>query len=405
MFRTARWGVLVGVGALGLAGAVGAQPEPGSPAPALPESPTPRSADLPPADAAARPERTPLVVGDPAPALKVEAWLKGGPIEKFEPGHVYVVEFWATWCRFCKRATPVMSAIQRRYPKDVTVIGVDIWERLTSEVDKPEGEFLERAKKYVADEGDAMGYAAAYDGAAGAMAKTWVEAAKRYAIPCAFIVGRDGRIEWMTNPLQPEGELEDVLSRVVAGTWDREKGVAELRQRQEVERKGNAMLKRFQQAMDNNRLIEAQTRIDEMTDLDPSRFGRLAGVKFHMLLVQLRDDEKAYAYAKRVEGSALFNDALVVNDIACIILEEPGVKTRDADVAMRFARRAAELSKEEDGLILGTLAEALAAKDDMKAAAETEERALAKLAPGVAEETRENMRAKLEKYRAASAGK
>ena len=37
-----------------------------------------------------------LKIGDPAPPLKVEKWLKGGPLERFEKGKVYVLEFWAT---------------------------------------------------------------------------------------------------------------------------------------------------------------------------------------------------------------------------------------------------------------------------------------------------------------------
>ena len=32
-----------------------------------------------------------LNIGDPAPALKVSAWVKGDKVEKFEPGKTYVV--------------------------------------------------------------------------------------------------------------------------------------------------------------------------------------------------------------------------------------------------------------------------------------------------------------------------
>src|SRR5205809_672183 len=38
-----------------------------------------------------------LKVGDPAPPLKVTKWLQGAEVKQFEPGKVYVVEFWATW--------------------------------------------------------------------------------------------------------------------------------------------------------------------------------------------------------------------------------------------------------------------------------------------------------------------
>ena len=37
-----------------------------------------------------------LKVGDPAPALTVDKWVKGEPVKEFKKGEVYVVEFWAT---------------------------------------------------------------------------------------------------------------------------------------------------------------------------------------------------------------------------------------------------------------------------------------------------------------------
>src|SRR5207248_409977 len=35
-----------------------------------------------------------LRVGDKAPAMTVEEWVKGDKVEKFQEGKVYVVEFW-----------------------------------------------------------------------------------------------------------------------------------------------------------------------------------------------------------------------------------------------------------------------------------------------------------------------
>ncbi|MDH2357908.1 TlpA family protein disulfide reductase, partial [Bradyrhizobium sp. SSUT112] len=36
-----------------------------------------------------------LCLASPAPSLKVENWLRGEPLTNFEPGKLYIVEFWA----------------------------------------------------------------------------------------------------------------------------------------------------------------------------------------------------------------------------------------------------------------------------------------------------------------------
>ena len=62
--------------------------------------------------------------GDPAPPLKVSKWLQGEPVKAFEPGKVYVVEFWATWCGPCIAFMPHLAELQAEYKdKSVTVIG------------------------------------------------------------------------------------------------------------------------------------------------------------------------------------------------------------------------------------------------------------------------------------------
>ena len=65
-----------------------------------------------------------LKVGDPAPGLSIEEWVKGDETT-LENGTTYVVEFWATWCGPCKKSIPHLTELQQQYePDQLRIIGV-----------------------------------------------------------------------------------------------------------------------------------------------------------------------------------------------------------------------------------------------------------------------------------------
>jgi hypothetical protein len=43
-----------------------------------------------------------LKIGDPAPKLQVASWVQGDPVKGFEPGKMYVVEFWTSFIKSTK---------------------------------------------------------------------------------------------------------------------------------------------------------------------------------------------------------------------------------------------------------------------------------------------------------------
>ncbi|WP_311044150.1 thioredoxin domain-containing protein [Rhizobium sp. NLR4a] len=49
-----------------------------------------------------------------APPLEVENQVRGEPLKHFQPGKVYVVEFWAAWCGKCMTAMPSLMQLQHR---------------------------------------------------------------------------------------------------------------------------------------------------------------------------------------------------------------------------------------------------------------------------------------------------
>jgi len=157
-----------------------------------------------------------LTIGSPAPALDVEAWLKGEPIAAFAPGRIYLVEFWATWCVPCIAGMPQLTRLQTQLGDTVTVIGVNIWEEPPG---KPyTDETRVRVARFVADNAAKLGYRVAYDGGAQRMAKAWMAAAGLNSIPNAFLIDRDGLVAHIGHPLSPE--FRNAVTQVIAGNFD-----------------------------------------------------------------------------------------------------------------------------------------------------------------------------------------
>ena len=55
-----------------------------------------------------------LAVGDNAPELKIEKWIKGGGFDRLEKGKVYVIDMWATWCVPCIAGMPHLTKLQQK---------------------------------------------------------------------------------------------------------------------------------------------------------------------------------------------------------------------------------------------------------------------------------------------------
>jgi len=157
-----------------------------------------------------------LKVGDPAPKLQTGKWVQGQPVQNFQKGKAYIVEFWATWCGPCRASIPHVNELYAQYKdKGLIVIGQNCWEKDESLVEP-----------FVKKMGEKMAYRVALDDKDGSergkMAETWMKAAGRNGIPSAFLVDTQGRIAWIGHPMQLNPKvIEDVL----AGKFDPQKAV------------------------------------------------------------------------------------------------------------------------------------------------------------------------------------
>ena len=143
-------------------------------------------------------------LGDPAAPLAIKDWVKGKPVDVKDGKNIYVVEFWATWCGPCLRSIPHLSEMQAKF-KDKGVVFVGISDEDVCKV-KPFVEKMGEKMDYVVACDDERKSNAGYMGAYG-----------QGGIPTAFIVGKDGKVQWFGHPM---ADLEKTLEKIIGGKHD-----------------------------------------------------------------------------------------------------------------------------------------------------------------------------------------
>jgi len=255
-------------------------------------------------------------IGDKAQPLAIEEWVKGMPVDvtSADGKNVYVVEFWATWCRPCLTSIPHLSELQKKYKgKHVTFVGVSIDGYRT----------LPNVKPFVRKMGDKMNYTIAID-KYGATAQAYMGAFAVRGIPHAFIVNQKGQIIWHDHPMSDE--FEKVIQQVHAGKFD-------------LPAAKQLMAQKEQERRERERLVE---QLNE-----------------YFRLVQSTGNEKQAAeLGKKILEHGRDYPGLM-NALARNILIAQGIVTRDLELALAAAEAAHTASKGEDAGVLDTYALAL----------------------------------------------
>lgn len=319
-----------------------------------------------PAKTEAKSEAT-LKVGDPAPALTIEKWIKGEPVTGFESGRVYVVEFWATWCGPCIASMPHLTHLQKQFKdQGLTIIGVTSADPNNS---------LKAVEKMVQDKGDVMGYTVAWDKER-TTSTAFMKAARQSGIPCSFVVDKAGKIAYIGHPMF----LDMVLPETIAGTWDAKTGGEKISQA-EKDLSGLYRSMRGDPA-------EAIAAIDAFEKKYPTLSDLSTKIKYNAQL--MAGDAGAYItgeklLAKHIEAK----DAEGLNELAWTIVDPQGdVKNKNIEFALKAAQEANRLSGEKDAAILDTLARCWFIKGEKSKAIEIQKKAIS-FAKG-------NMKAELE---------
>ncbi|HEX4589365.1 MAG TPA: redoxin family protein [Gemmataceae bacterium] len=316
----------------------------------------------------------PLSVGDPAPKLQVQEFVKGDPVKGLEKGQLYVVEFWATWCSPCRQSIPHLTELAKKH-KDVTFIGVSV-----SEQD------FDNVKPFVEKMGDKMDYRVAIDSVPkgkkadeGAMNKTWMSAAEQDGIPTAFVIDKDGKIAWIGHPM----EMEKPLAEIAAGKWDLKAAAVAYKEEKAREKKMQTIAEKVQKAARSHDMKGVLAVVDEAIKDDPKMEENLGRLKFHALAEI--DADKAADYGRKLINGPFKADPAQLNELAWSVVDpkvvaETKPAKKVAQVAVDAAAKAVELTEHKDPSLLDTLAAAHFAAGAVDKAIDVQQKAV-KLKP------------------------
>lgn len=328
-----------------------------------------------------------LTVGDAAPPLDIAHWFKGEPVNSFEPGRVYVLEFWATWCGPCIGNMEHLSKTQDAYrDRGVSVIG------LSDEPLPLTVQFL--LMRYGRDktlQNDRTRYILATDPDR-SVYRSYFEAAGLSGIPAVFIIGKDARIEWIGHPV----EMDDALEAVVENRWDRAAHQAEILERQEASREFRTASKRISATFEAKQWEDAIEALDVLIALGHETY---IPTKYAVLLSRLRDYDRGYAYGREIMEQSWDDNPWLLYQLAWNTAGNDKYPiddaARDLDFALKVAERSVELTEGSDEMYLTMLARVHAARGEHDQAVKAQRQAI-KIVEGDREKVEEH---NLERYK------
>lgn len=207
-----------------------------------------------PAAGAAAKAETPAITLLPGAQIDIKPILgakniQGTIAENWEPGKLYLLECWATWCGPCIAAIPHVNELHEKYhDKGLRVIGMNVWE---------DGE--EKVAAFVKKKGKGMSYPVVYVGKGGSFETECLKAAGVTGIPTAFLI-RDGKFLLKTHPSQ-------LTDEVIQSALEGDEGIKKLSEAvSAMDQKRSAMMansRAFYQAMTAKNVEEMNKRLEE----------------------------------------------------------------------------------------------------------------------------------------------
>lgn len=280
-----------------------------------------------------------LGVGDQAPPLSIIEWVKGRPVDlkRDAKKKIHVVEFWATWCPPCKMSVPLLTELQKKYKKDVVIVGV-------TEPDM-RGNTPAAIRQFVKEQGANMEYTVAIDD--GNTTQSYMAGAGALGIPHAFVVNREGKIVWQGSPLEPG--LDDVLGQLAAGEYDL--------QAAKIEREVNKRLQELDMLSQMGQWGVVWEGLGDILKLDPTNEFAME-LLMRISVQQLRNMDEFRAWV-RGHIAAHRDNATAMHRLANVLCSVDDMGSRFPDLALEAARASYVASKQREADAIAAYARAL----------------------------------------------
>lgn len=293
------------------------------------------------------PAKADLMTGDKAPKLQTGNWIQGEPVKSLDSNHVYVVEFWATWCGPCIQTIPHLNELSQEFKdKGIVFIGVDVWDS------------DEAVAPFVKKMGDKMTYRVALDDkssdADGFMSSNWwPRKVNHHGIPEAFVINQNGVIAWMGHPAELKRQ---VLGDILSGHYDITKAAADYKKESADNAKLQDLDDQLFSAVNKKQWDRAEAALNQVVAAFPKLEKSFTSIRLRILVGQQKHDQ-AFQFAESFANSHP-KDFDRQNDLAWTLLTQPGVGQRGIELAKNLAVRANDSSGRTNAEILDTLARA-----------------------------------------------
>jgi tetratricopeptide (TPR) repeat protein len=190
--------------------------------------------------------------------------------------------------------------------------------------------------------------------------------------------------------------MDKPLEQIVKGEYDIKKAAAEMEEVRAARMAQRALSMAVRTAQQSGDWGPAVDAIKASLEKTPNDTMRMSAVQIFAGPAKRPAD--AWPIAEEILKNKA-DDAMSMNQLAWLIVDpDGGVAEPNLEIAMKAATRACELTKNEDGAMLDTLARVHFAKGDVARAIDLQKQALAKAPDGP---MKTEMKATLEEYEAA----